>query len=128
MGLLQKKTRKFAVHAGGGAENGGEKRNVLIVSVLLPIATDLALRSNMQRRVHVLWACQVGPSTETNQSCALLVALLSCARACVVGVKIHRVFFAAAQVKLVLLRKTRAGVVLPHWQGLELGPVAHGRK
>ncbi len=51
--------QKFAVHAGGGAENGGEKRNVLIVSVLLPIAIDLALRCKTQRRVDVLWACQV---------------------------------------------------------------------
>jgi hypothetical protein len=42
------------VHAGGGADNGGEKRNVLIVSILLPVAIDLALRSNMQRPV-----CQV---------------------------------------------------------------------
>jgi hypothetical protein len=43
---------------GGGAENGGEKRNVLIVSELLPIALDLALRSNMQRRFDVLRVCQ----------------------------------------------------------------------
>jgi hypothetical protein len=35
-----------------------EKRNVLIVSVLLPIAIDLALRSNMQKRVDVLRVCQ----------------------------------------------------------------------
>ena len=35
-----------------------EKRNVLIVSVLLPIAIDLALRSNMQRRVDVVWVGQ----------------------------------------------------------------------
>ena len=46
------------MHAGASAENGGEKRNVLIVSVWLPIAIDLALRSNMQRRVDVLWVCQ----------------------------------------------------------------------
>jgi hypothetical protein len=52
-------TQKFALHAGGGAENGWEKRNVLIVSVLLPIAIDLALRSNMQRRVDVLRVRQV---------------------------------------------------------------------
>ena len=51
-------TQKFALHAGGGAENGWEKRNVLIVSVLLPIAIDLALRSNVQRRVDVLEVCQ----------------------------------------------------------------------
>jgi hypothetical protein len=47
------------VHAGAGADNGGEKKNVLIASVLLPIAIDLALRCNMQRRVNVLWVCQV---------------------------------------------------------------------
>ena len=35
------------MHACAGADNGGEKRNVLIVSVWLPIAIDLALRSNM---------------------------------------------------------------------------------
>ena len=46
------------MHAGGCARNGGEKRNVLIVSVLLPIAIDLALRSNMQKRVDVLRVCQ----------------------------------------------------------------------
>jgi hypothetical protein len=36
--MINKKTQKIAVHAGGGADNGGEKRNVLIVRVLLPIA------------------------------------------------------------------------------------------
>ena len=46
------------MHACAGADNGGEKRNALIVSVLLPIAFDLALRSNMQRRVDVLRVCQ----------------------------------------------------------------------
>ncbi len=40
--------QKFAVHAGGCASDGGEKRNVLIGSVLLPIAIDLALRSKTQ--------------------------------------------------------------------------------
>ena len=54
VGLKKKKRQKFAVHAGGCARNGGEKRNVLIVSVLLPRAIDLALRSNMERRVDVL--------------------------------------------------------------------------
>ena len=44
------------MHAGGGGDNFGEKRNVLIVSVWLPIAIDLALRSN--RRVDVLLVCQ----------------------------------------------------------------------
>ena len=36
VGLSKNKTQKFTVHAGGGADNDGEKRNVLIVSVLLP--------------------------------------------------------------------------------------------
>jgi hypothetical protein len=36
---------------GGRADNGGEKRNVLIVSVLLPIIIHLALRSKTQRRI-----------------------------------------------------------------------------
>ena len=53
-GPVEKKTQKFAVHACGYACDGGKKRNVLIVSVLLPIAIDLALRSNMQRRVDVI--------------------------------------------------------------------------
>ena len=55
VGLKKKKVKKFAVHAGGGAENGGETRNVLIVSVLLPIPIDLALHSNMQRCVCVFY-------------------------------------------------------------------------
>ena len=42
------------MHACGGADNGREKRNVVIVSVLFPIAMDLALRCNTQRRVDVL--------------------------------------------------------------------------
>jgi hypothetical protein len=54
VGLWKKKTQKFAVPAGGGADNGGEKRNVLIVSLLLPIIIDLALRSKRQRRIEVL--------------------------------------------------------------------------
>ena len=33
---------------------GGEKRNVLIVSVLLPIAVNFTLRSKTQRRIEVL--------------------------------------------------------------------------
>ena len=44
------------MHAGGCACDG--EKNVLIVSVLLPIAIDLALRSNMQRRVDVVWVGQ----------------------------------------------------------------------
>ena len=47
------------MHAGGCAGNGGEKRNVLIARVWLAKAIHLALRCNMQRRVHVLRACQV---------------------------------------------------------------------
>jgi hypothetical protein len=46
------------VHAGGGADNGGEKRNVLVVSVLLAKAVHLALRCYVQRRVDVLEVCQ----------------------------------------------------------------------
>ena len=57
-GPVEKKTQKFAVHACGYACDGGKKRNVLIVSVLLPIGIGLALRSNMQRRVDVLRVCQ----------------------------------------------------------------------
>ena len=46
------------MHAGGGGDHFGEKRNGLIVSVWLPIAIDRALRSTMQRRVDVLRVCQ----------------------------------------------------------------------
>ena len=38
----------------GCAHDSGEKRNVLIVSVLLPIGVDLTLRSNTDRAVKVL--------------------------------------------------------------------------
>ena len=51
----RKKRRKFAVHAGGSGNYGGETRNVLIVSVLLPIPIDLALHSNMQVCVCVFY-------------------------------------------------------------------------
>jgi hypothetical protein len=51
VGLQEKKMQKNAVHAGGGADNGGEKRNVLIVSVLMPMIIDLAHRSKKQRRI-----------------------------------------------------------------------------
>jgi len=54
------------MHAGGGTNDRGEKRNVLIVSVLLLIGSYL-LRSNTQRRIHLrntisifvfdLWDC-----------------------------------------------------------------------
>ena len=40
--------------AGGSPDNGVEKRNFLIVSVLLLIIFDLALRSEMQRGIEVL--------------------------------------------------------------------------
>jgi hypothetical protein len=46
------------VHACACADNDGEKRNVLIVSALLPKSIHLALRSNRQRRVDVLRVCQ----------------------------------------------------------------------
>jgi hypothetical protein len=46
--------QKLAMHAGGSGLNGGEKRNVLIVSILLPIVIDFALRSETQGGVEVL--------------------------------------------------------------------------
>jgi hypothetical protein len=42
------------MHAGGGTNDRGEKRNVLIVSVLLLIGSDLTLRSNIYRRIQIL--------------------------------------------------------------------------
>ena len=42
------------MHAGGGTYNRGEKRNVLIVSVLLLIGSNLTLRSNMQGSIEVM--------------------------------------------------------------------------
>ena len=54
VGLQKEKTQKLAVHAGGCGHNGGEQRNVLIVSVMLPIAIDFALRSETQGGVKVL--------------------------------------------------------------------------
>ena len=42
------------MHAGGGTKDRGEKRNVLIVSLLLLIGSYLTLRSNTQRRIPVL--------------------------------------------------------------------------
>ena len=42
------------MHAGGGTNDLGEKRNVLIVGVLLLIGSNLSLRSNTQRRVQIL--------------------------------------------------------------------------
>ena len=53
----KKKTQKLAVHAAASANNRGKKRNVLIVSVLLPIGVDLTLRSNTHRAVKVLGVC-----------------------------------------------------------------------
>ena len=40
-GPVEKKTQKLAMHAGGGTNDRGEKRNVLIVSVLLLIGSNL---------------------------------------------------------------------------------------
>jgi hypothetical protein len=42
------------MHAGGGTNDRGEKRNVLIVGVLLLVGSDLTLRSNTQRRIQIL--------------------------------------------------------------------------
>ena len=50
--------QKLAMHAGGGTNDRGEKRNVLIVSLLLPTGVDLTLRSNTQRAIEVLWVCE----------------------------------------------------------------------
>jgi hypothetical protein len=41
--------------AGGCRDYGGEKRNILIVSVLLPMGVHFTLRSNTQRAIKVLW-------------------------------------------------------------------------
>ena len=46
------------MHAGGGTNDCGEKRNILIVSILLLIGSNLTLRSNMQRAIEVLWVCE----------------------------------------------------------------------
>jgi len=54
----QKKTQNLAVHWAAGGDYSGEKRNVLIVSVLLPIGVDLTLRSNTQRAIEVLGVCE----------------------------------------------------------------------
>ena len=59
VGLWEMKTPKFAVHTGGSGHDGGEKRNVLAVSVLLHISIDLALRSETQGQVDVLRDRQV---------------------------------------------------------------------
>jgi hypothetical protein len=42
------------MHAGGGTNDHGEKGNVLIVTVLLLIGSDLTLRSNTQPRIQIL--------------------------------------------------------------------------
>ena len=52
VGLWKKMTQKFAVRV--EVETGREKRNVLIVSVLLPVAVNFSLRSKTQRRIEVL--------------------------------------------------------------------------
>ena len=46
------------MHAGGGTNDCGEKRNILIVSILLLIGSNLTLRSNMQGSIEVLWVCE----------------------------------------------------------------------
>ncbi len=42
------------MHAGGGTNDRWEKRNVLIVIVLLLIGSNLTLRSNAQLRIQIL--------------------------------------------------------------------------
>jgi hypothetical protein len=44
-------TQTFSVHAGGCTQDGGEKRNVLIVIMLLQIATKRAIPSKTQRTI-----------------------------------------------------------------------------
>ncbi len=46
------------MHAAAGGDYSWEKKNVLIVSVLLPIGVDLTLRSNTQRAIEVLGVCE----------------------------------------------------------------------
>ncbi len=46
------------MHAEASTHDRGEKRNVLIVIVLLPIGVDLTLRSNTQRAIEVLGVCE----------------------------------------------------------------------
>ena len=52
-GPVEKEGAKIR-RAGARAENDGEKSNDLIVSVLLPIAIDLELRSKTRRHIEVL--------------------------------------------------------------------------
>ena len=54
VGLQKKNTQKLAVHAGGSGDYGGEKRSVMIVSELLPVAVHFALRSKTQTGIEVL--------------------------------------------------------------------------
>ena len=54
VGLQKKKTQKLTVHAGGSGHIGGQKRNVLIVSVLLSITIYFAQSSETQGGVKVL--------------------------------------------------------------------------
>ena len=53
-GPVEKKTQKLFVHACACADNGREKTNVLIVSILLPIAVNCTLRSNTQSLIEVI--------------------------------------------------------------------------
>jgi hypothetical protein len=59
------------VHAGGSGHNGGEKRSVLVVSVLLPIAVNFALRSEPPGGVKVL---EVLEMSLKNRVCARVCA------------------------------------------------------
>jgi hypothetical protein len=46
------------MHAGRGTHDCGEKRNILIVSILLLIGSNLTLRSNLQGCIQVQWVCE----------------------------------------------------------------------
>ena len=44
--------------AAASTHDNGEKRNVVIVSILLPIGVDLTLRSTTLRAIEVLGVCE----------------------------------------------------------------------
>ena len=47
------------MHAGGCARNRRQETNVLIVSVLVAVVVNLALRSKAQRRIEVVGMCKL---------------------------------------------------------------------
>jgi hypothetical protein len=66
------------VHAGECAHDVGEKRNVLIVSVLLPIGVNFVQRIKMQRRIEVVgmrYQSWTGRRPGSGGRCVVLTAL-----------------------------------------------------